>query len=53
MSSIVQEIKREGKIEGGVKTVKNMLKKGMSLETALEVTELDRETYDKYADNIQ
>lgn len=47
------EQRLEGKIEGNVKTVKNMLKKGMSLETALECTELDKETYEKYAEHVQ
>ena len=47
------EGKIEGKIEGAVETVKNMLKEGISLETALKCTKLDQETYEKYAERIQ
>ena len=46
------EGKIEGKIEGNVKTVKNMLNEGLSLETALKFTELDKETYEKYAERV-
>ena len=61
MSSIVQEIKQEGKlegiiegkIEGKVETVMNLIKMGIPFETALKAVKLDKETYEKYADNIQ
>ena len=46
------EQRLKGRIEGNVKTVKNMLKEGISLETALKCAELDKETYEKYAENI-
>ena len=45
--------KLEIEIQKAVRTVKNMLNRGMSLETALECNELDRETYEKYAEHIQ
>ena len=43
----------KGKIEGKIEAVKNMLKKNISFETALEFVGIDRQTYDKYAVNEQ
>lgn len=43
----------KGKIEGKIEAVKNMLKKNMSFETALELVGIDRQTYDTYAVNDQ
>lgn len=43
----------KGKIEGKIEAVKNMLKKNMAFETALELVGIDRQTYDKYAANEQ
>ena len=43
----------KGKIEGKIEAVKNMLKKDISFETALEFVGIDRQTYDKYAINEQ
>lgn len=39
---------KEGKLEGSIKMIINLLKDGMSLEKALKYAELDRETYEKY-----
>jgi predicted transposase/invertase (TIGR01784 family) len=39
--------KDEGILKGKIDTVKNMLKEGMALETALKFTGLDKETYEK------
>ncbi len=41
--------RREGKAEGKAEAVKNMLKKNISIETALELVGLDRETYEKFS----
>jgi hypothetical protein len=38
----------EGREKGKIDTVKNMLKEGMTLETALRLTALDKATYEKY-----
>lgn len=38
----------EGEIKGKIETIKNLLKKNMPLEEALECAELDKATYDKY-----
>jgi predicted transposase/invertase (TIGR01784 family) len=43
----------EGKIEGKIDTVKNLLDDGITLEKALKLTNLDRETYENYKDNIE
>ena len=43
----------KGKIEGKVETVKNMFEMGISFEKVLECANLDKDTYKKYADNIQ
>jgi hypothetical protein len=40
-----------GKAEGKAEAVTNMLKAGITLEKALEIAGLDRETYDKNKDN--
>ena len=61
MSSAFEEYARKcekrgeerGRIEGKIETVRNMLKKNMPFETALELTELDRRTYEKYASTEQ
>ena len=53
MSSIVQEIKLEGIIEGKVETVMSMIEDGVSLDKALKYAKIDKETYEKYANNIQ
>lgn len=47
MCKIVQDCVVEGKIE----CVENLLKKGFSLDEALETAELDRETYEEYYQN--
>lgn len=39
---------KEGKLEGSIKMIINLLKDGMSLEKALKYAELDMETYEKY-----
>jgi hypothetical protein len=41
----------KGIIKGKVDTVKNMLKEGMALETALRFAGLDKETYEKFLNN--
>jgi predicted transposase YdaD len=46
----IAEGKAEGILSGKIDTVKNMLKEGMSLETALRFAGLDKDTYDKYVD---
>ena len=43
----------EGKIEGKLETVKNMLKKNISLDVALECAQIDKATYEKYAEGTQ
>ncbi|MCH5196777.1 MAG: Rpn family recombination-promoting nuclease/putative transposase [Oscillospiraceae bacterium] len=53
MCKAVEEYAKEQRLEGNVKTVKNLLKKGIPLETALECAELDKETYEKYAERVQ
>lgn len=44
----------EGEIKGQIKTIIRMVKRGMSLEEALQTAEIDEKTYreymDKYAD---
>jgi predicted transposase/invertase (TIGR01784 family) len=40
----------EGILKGKIETVKNMLKEGISLETALRFAGLDKESYEKYVD---
>jgi hypothetical protein len=42
--------KAEGILSGKIDTVKNMLKEGMSLETALRFVGLDKDTYEQYVD---
>lgn len=48
-----EEGKIEGRIEGKIETIKNLLKKKIPLETALECAQIDRETYEKYAGQLQ
>ncbi len=43
----------EGKIEGKLETIKNLLKKNIPLDIALECAELDYQTYKKYEDAEQ
>ena len=47
------EGKAEGKIEGAIlnalKVVKNLITKGFSLEEALAIADIDKETYEKYS----
>lgn len=43
----------EGEIKGKIKTIRNLLKKNMPLEEALEFAELDKATYDKYISDMQ
>lgn len=40
----------EGKLEGKLETVKNLLKKNISLDVALECAQIDKATYEKYAE---
>jgi predicted transposase/invertase (TIGR01784 family) len=47
------EGRAEGKLEGKIDTVKNLLDDGITLEKALKLTNLDRETYEKNKDNIE
>ena len=43
----------KGKLEKAVETVRNMLKKNIPLETALECAEIDRQTYENYVEALQ
>jgi predicted transposase/invertase (TIGR01784 family) len=47
------EGRAEGKLQGKIDTVKNMLNDGITLEKALELTALDKDTYEKNKDNIE
>lgn len=47
-----EEGRVEGKLEGKVETVRNLLKENIPFETALRCAELDRQTYERYADHI-
>lgn len=40
----------EGKLEGKLETVKNLLKKNIPLDVALECAQIDKATYEKYAE---
>ena len=40
----------KGKLEGKLETVKNMLKNNISLEVALNCAQIDKATYEKYAE---
>ena len=42
------EGKIQGKIEGKIEMIKAMLEEGTTLETALRIAKIDRETYEKY-----
>ncbi len=44
------EGKLTGRVEGKVETIRNMLSKGITLEEALELTELDRKTYEEFSE---
>ncbi len=48
-----KEREEKGKIEGKVETVRNMLKKRIPLDVALECAELDKAAYEKYAESMQ
>lgn len=52
MCKMVENFREEGKIEGKIETVKNMLKIKIPLETALECAQIDMETYEKYAEQL-
>ncbi len=39
----------EGEKKGKIEAVKNMLKKNMSFETALDLAGIDRKTYEEFA----
>jgi predicted transposase/invertase (TIGR01784 family) len=43
----------KGVLKGKIGTVKNLLDDGITLEKALKLTNLDRETYEKYKDDIE
>lgn len=43
----------EGEARGKLKTVKNMIENGLDLDTALKYADLDKETYNKYAERMQ
>lgn len=43
----------ESKIKGKIETIKNLLKKNMPLEEALECAELDKSTYDKFISDMR
>ena len=45
--------KSKGKIETQLETVKNMLKKGFELDIALDLVNMDKDTYNKYAKSMQ
>lgn len=51
MCNLSQGIYNDGKIEGeiikAIKVVKNLLAKGFSLEEALSIADIDKETYEK------
>lgn len=51
--SMNKEVFLEGKIEGKIETIRNLLKLNMPLEKALECAELDKNTYDKYISDMQ
>ncbi|MDE5861468.1 MAG: hypothetical protein K2H28_04665, partial [Ruminococcus sp.] len=42
------EGKIQGKIEGKIEMIKAMLEEGTTLETALRIAKIDKETYEKY-----
>lgn len=44
--------KIEGKIKGKIETIKNMLKMNIPFEAALECAQIDKETYEKYAEQL-
>ena len=52
MQKAVEEYahKREEKVK--LETIKNLLKKDISLEVALECTGIDKATYEKYAEQF-
>lgn len=57
MCKAVEEYANErkllGEIESQLKTVKNMIKSGFDLDIALELVEMDKVTYEKYAGHVQ
>lgn len=42
----------KGELKGKLKTVKNMLKKDIPLETALECAQIDKATFEKYSEGM-
>lgn len=51
--ALAEKSKLEGKIENAVAMVKNMMRDGFDIEKALEYAEIDRQTYEKYSENLQ
>lgn len=45
-----EKAKLEGRLEGKLETIKNLLKKNISLDVALECAQIDKATYEKYAE---
>ena len=44
--------KEEGRLEGKLETIKNMLKNNISLDVALKCAQIDKATYEKYAEQF-
>lgn len=45
--------KLKGNVEKAVAMVRKMVKDGFDIEKALEYAEIDRQTYEKYSENLQ
>lgn len=52
LEKLVETQKNEGRIEGRIESVKNMLEDNMPLEKALKYAKLDIETYEKYSKRV-
>lgn len=53
MCKAVEEYAAAKKIEGKIETIRNMLKENIPLDVALKCAKLDKETYEKYTQDMQ
>ena len=53
MCKLVEDYAKEREIVKAVEIVKNMLKKNVPIETALECAQIDKATFEKYSDCAQ
>lgn len=49
----VEQARLEAKIEGKIETIRKMIENNIPLETALLCTQIDKETYERYEEQLQ